>query len=304
MEQALGVRTRRKRSRLFLKQKIIGYAFLAPTIIMFAIFAVVPLVMGFYLAFAQADLRYVYGMVGFDNFIKALNYPLFTQSFVNVLVYTAMVVPMSIVLSLAAAVLINSKLKGVKIYRALYYIPSVAGVVAVAYVWSWIFRKDEGILNAILGWFSIKPLDWLGSQTYLPMFAVAIVSVWGGLGGNMLMFLAALKGVSPDIYEAAEVDGAGAWRKLMSITLPSIAPTMYFIVTMSLIGAFQMFDLVFIMIPEHAAKYTNTPVRMIYANGFNQSNGGLGSAMSIILFVVIMVCTFVTQRFMREDRTS
>ena len=256
---------RKHKRSLFFKQRLMGYIFLLPTVVLFLIFTVVPFIMAFYLSFFEYNLL----EVG----------------------------------ELLAAVLGNSELFGSKAMRIIFYLPCITGSIATAYVWRWMFDVDSGVFNGILGMFGLPESQWLSSRSYLVMVCVVMVSVWSGIGNNMLIFLAALKGVSPELYEAAKLDGANKMQTLWYITVPSIAPTMYFITTMSIIGAFQMFDLVYAMVPSNSMEWGRTPVVMIYEIGFTRFRGGLGTAMSIILFAVIMIVTFLFQRVAKEDKT-
>lgn len=292
-----------KGKNLFLKQHIMGYLFLAPTIVLFAIFTIVPLVMAFGIAFTEFNTSEILGFNGFENFVTAFTDMNFLKTFLNISIYAGLSIPIGIASALLAAVLVNSKLKGVKVFRVLFYIPAVTSGVAVAVVWKWMFNVEYGVFNGILSSIHLPTLKWLNSDSYLVMVCVVIVATWSGLGGNMLIFLASLKGISPEYYEAATVDGANGVQRLRYITIPSIAPTLYFVITMSIIGAFQLFDLVFIMVPDAAMTWARTPVVMIYEKGFTRFNGGLGTAMSLILFAVIMVFTFVFQSIMKEDKT-
>ena len=294
---------RKHKRSLFFKQRLMGYIFLLPTVVLFLIFTVVPFIMAFYLSFFEYNLLEVGEFVGFEYYSTAFSNTEFMKSFLNILIYAVMYVPSIIIVSLLAAVLGNSKLFGAKAMRIIFYLPCITGSIATAYVWRWMFDVDSGVFNGILGAFGLPESQWLSSRSYLVMVCIVMVSVWGGIGNNMLIFLAALKGVSPELYEAADLDGANKAQKLWYITVPSIAPTMYFITTMSIIGAFQMFDLVYAMVPSNSMEWGRTPVVMIYEIGFTRFRGGLGTAMSIILFAVIMVVTFLFQRVAKEDKT-
>lgn len=294
---------RKHKRSLFFKQRLMGYIFLLPTAVLFLIFTVVPFIMAFYLSFFEYNLLEVGESVRFEYYSTAFSNTEFMKSFLNILIYAVMYVPCIIVISLLAAVLGNSELFGSKAMRIIFYLPCITGSIATAYVWRWMFDVDSGVFNGILGMFGLPESQWLSSRSYLVMVCVVMVSVWSGIGNNMLIFLAALKGVSPELYEAANLDGASKVQKLWYITVPSIAPTMYFITTMSIIGAFQMFDLVYAMVPSNSMEWGRTPVVMIYEIGFTRFRGGLGTAMSIILFAVIMVVTFLFQRVAKEDKT-
>ena len=294
---------RKHKRSLFFKQRLMGYIFLLPTAVLFLIFTVVPFIMAFYLSFFEYNLLEVGESVGFEYYRTAFSNTEFMKSFLNILIYAVMYVPSIIIISLLAAVLGNSELFGSKAMRIIFYLPCITGSIATAYVWRWMFDVDSGVFNGILGMFGLPESQWLSSRSYLVMVCVVMVSVWSGIGNNMLIFLAALKGVSPELYEAAKLDGANKVQKLWYITVPSIAPTMYFITTMSIIGAFQMFDLVYAMVPSNSMEWGRTPVVMIYEIGFTRFRGGLGTAMSIILFAVIMIVTFLFQRVAKEDKT-
>ena len=294
---------RKHKRSLFFKQRLMGYIFLLPTVVLFLIFTVVPFIMAFYLSFFEYNLLEVGESVGFEYYRTAFSNTEFMKSFLNILIYAVMYVPSIIIISLLAAVLGNSELFGSKAMRIIFYLPCITGSIATAYVWRWMFDVESGVFNGILGMFGLPESQWLSSRSYLVMVCVVMVSVWSGIGNNMLIFLAALKGVSPELYEAAKLDGANKMQTLWYITVPSIAPTMYFITTMSIIGAFQMFDLVYAMVPSNSMEWGRTPVVMIYEIGFTRFRGGLGTAMSIILFAVIMIVTFLFQRVAKEDKT-
>ena len=294
---------RKHKRSLFFKQRLMGYVFLLPTAVLFLIFTVVPFIMAFYLSFFEYNLLEVGESVGFEYYSTAFSNTEFMKSFLNILIYAVMYVPSIIVISLLAAVLGNSELFGSKAMRIIFYLPCITGSIATAYVWRWMFDVESGVFNGILDMFGLPESQWLSSRSYLVMVCIVMVSVWSGIGNNMLIFLAALKGVSPELYEAAKLDGANKMQTLWYITVPSIAPTMYFITTMSIIGAFQMFDLVYAMVPGNSMEWGRTPVVMIYEIGFTRFRGGLGTAMSIILFAVIMIVTFLFQRVAKEDKT-
>lgn len=295
---------RKHKRSLFFKQRLMGYVFLLPTAVLFLIFTIVPFIMAFYLSFFEYNLLEVGEFVEFKYYSTAFSNTEFMKSFLNILIYAVMYVPSIIVISLLAAVLGNSELFGSKAMRIIFYLPCITGSIATAYVWRWMFDVESGVFNGILDMFGLPESQWLSSRSYLVMVCIVMVSVWSGIGNNMLIFLAALKGVSPELYEAANLDGANKVQKLWYITVPSIAPTMYFITTMSIIGAFQMFDLVYAMVSSNSLEWGRTPVVMIYEIGFTRFRGGLGTAMSIILFAVIMAVTFLFQRVAKEDKTT
>lgn len=278
------------------KQERLAYAFIVPALIMFVIFVMLPIIMAVYFSFcdySQLNLSLIQWAQPFyknyaDVFTNAALAP-FRESLLHVLYYAVLYVPMVVVVSLLFAVLVNQKIRGAQAFRIMYYIPSVTSGVAAAFVFQFIFSAaDYGLMNAVIGWFGGKPLEWLGTEG-LAMFCVALVNVWGGIGGNMIIYLAALQGVPPDIVEASKVDGANKWQTFFHITLPHIAKATFFIVMMSLIGAFQLYDQVSIMTGGGAG--TSTPVFQIYMVAFYDFNGGMANAMAVVLFLVIIVIT-------------
>ncbi len=295
------------KSKLKRKQAVWAWAMLSPTLILFTVFTVIPLIMAVYLSFTDFEL---FGTVSdalfvglhnykeiFDGSIKSTD---FWRSVKNVLLYVVMSVPLTVIGSFMMAVLVNTKLRGVKFFRFVYYLPAVTSGVATAFCWKWLLNYNYGLINELIVALGGERINWLSDYSYLPLFSIAIIATWGGLGGNMLIYLAALKGINPEMYEAASLDGAGPLRKILDITLPSVRPTTFFILTMSLIGAFQLFDTVWFVTGESV--FTQTPVLLIYNMAFRRFDAGFASAMSVVLFLIIMVVTFVTQRTVEEKQ--
>lgn len=280
------------------KQERLAYVFIVPALIMFVLFVLLPILMAVYFSFCDYDQRNL-SMIQWakpfyknyaDVFTSEALAP-FRESLLNVLYYVVLYVPMVVVISLLFAVLVNQKIKGKQAFRIMYYIPSVTSGVAAAFVFQFIFSAaDYGLMNVVIGWFGGKPLNWLGTEG-LAMFCIALVNVWGGIGGNMIIYLAALQGVPPDIVEASKVDGANKWQTFFHITLPHIGKATFFIVMMSIIGAFQLYDQVRIM--SGGGSGTSTPVFQIYMEAFDDFNGGMANAMAIVLFLVIIVVTAI-----------
>ncbi len=296
------------KSKLKRKEAVWAWTMLSPTLILFAVFTIIPLFMAVYLSFTDFEL---FGAIGDAEFTGLQNYKeifdgglkseSFWRSIGNVMLYVLMSVPLTVIGSFMMAVLVNSKLRGVKFFRFLYYLPAVTSGVATAFCWKWLLNYNNGLINEIIVSLGGDRVNWLSDYSYLPLFSIAIIATWGGLGGNMLIYLAALKGINPEMYEAASLDGAGGFRKIIDITLPSVRPTTFFILTMSLIGAFQLFDTVWFVTGESV--FTQTPVLLIYNMAFRRFDAGFASAMSVVLFFIIMVVTFITQRTMEEKQS-
>ncbi len=290
------MRRSKKVSQIQRQQERVGYLFILPAVLFFCVFTLLPVLMAFYFSFCDYSQRNLtkISWVGLANYIEIFTeegLSTFRESFGNILYYVAMYVPLVVAISLLFAVLVNQKIKGAKAFRILYYLPSVTSGVAAAFVFQFIFNAaDYGLMNQVMSWFGGKPLDWLGTEG-VAMACIAIVNVWGAIGGNMIIYLAALQGVPPDILEAAKVDGANKWQLFLHITLPQIAQATFFVVMMSMIGAFQLYDQVKIM--TGGGSGTATPVFQIYFMSFDSNRSGLANAMAIILFIVILVVTSI-----------
>ena len=288
-------------SKLRIREAIQGYVFLVPTLVLFTIFSGVTVLMGIFYAFtdmAPGNPETFHWT--FQNFKFIFEDKIYLHSILNVFIFALMSVPLTIISSLLVAALLNRKMKGIKVFRVLYYLPAVTSGIATAYIWKWLYNENYGLFNTIIQGLGGHGIKWVTAQNYFAMFCVAIVSAWTSLGGNVLVYLAGMRSISPELYEAADLDGATGFQKLVHITIPLLNPTTYFIMTMSLIGAFQLYDVV-AMIGAGENYYTQTPVMQI-TGAFRHTQGGMASAMSLVLFVVIMVATFITQGIVKERK--
>ena len=288
-------------SKLRIREAVQGYLFLVPTMVLFTVFSLVTVLMGIIYAFtdmAPGNPEIFHWTIA--NFKYIFQDKIYLHSILNVFIFALMSVPLTIISSLLVAALLNRNLKGIKVFRVLYYLPAVTSGIATAYIWKWLYNDNYGLLNTIIQGLGGHGIKWVSAQNYFAMFCIAIVSAWSGLGGNTLIYLAGMRSISPELYEAADLDGATGFQKLIHITIPLLNPTTYFIMTMSLIGAFQLYDVV-AMIGAGDNYYTQTPIMQI-TGAFRHGEGGMASAMSVVLFVVIMVVTFITQRVVKEKK--
>jgi multiple sugar transport system permease protein len=232
--------------------------------------------------------------IGFENFAEMLRAPDFWNALANTVLYT-LNVPIGMALSLGVALLMHRRLHALGFLRTLYFLPSVTSFVAIALVWMWIYHPSFGAANFALGLVGLPPLQWLNSaQT--AMMAVIIFSVWMGIGYQMVIFLAGLQGIPAELYEAARIDGAGAWRQFLHVTWPLLKPTTFFILVTSVIGSFQVFTSIYIMTAGGPVRSTDVIVYHIYQAAWEQLRMGYASAMSWVLFVIIMIATLVQFR--------
>ncbi len=225
-----------------------------------------------------------------DSFLKALN---------NTFRFSFIYVPLVIILSLFVAMLLNRKIRGVSLFRVIYFLPVISSAVSVGLVWLWIYSKDTGLLNYIVVALGGEPVRWLSAQNAL--FAVIIVNVWGAIGEGMIIFLAGLQSIPKDYYEAAQVDGATEWHLFRHITLPLITPSIFFQTIISTINAFQAFEFIYVLTRQgNNSSSTPTLVYSIYRDGFNYYRMGSASAQALVLAAIIFVLTLVYFQLQRR----
>jgi multiple sugar transport system permease protein len=230
--------------------------------------------------------------VGLKNFIDLFTQPAFLLALRNTLVFTVLYVPGTVVASLLAALLLNRRIIGVSIFRTLYFLPSITSAVAVSLIFSWLYAKDNGLLNYIITSTGGQPVNWLGTQNV--MMSVIIANIWGAVGEGMVIFLAGLQAIPREYYEAATVDGAGDWSKFIHITLPLITPSIFFQTLITTVNGFQAFEYIY-MLTRHGNGDSSIPVVVfsIYRNGFRWFNLGGASAQAMVLSAIIIVLMLV-----------
>jgi multiple sugar transport system permease protein len=280
-------------------EKIWIWIFLAPTLFGLLFGTLGPVLGAIGISFTDWDVITPPIFAGLDNYRKLVDDPTFSKALVNTLYYVGVMVPVSTVLSLFFAFLLNQKLRGVTWYRTAYFLPVVSSTVAVALVWSWIYAKDFGLLNFMLRQIGAEPVAWLSSTTWA-MPAVIIMAVWGNLGAGIIIFLAGLQAIPESYYEAAAIDGANSTNKFFRITIPLITPSLFFYFIITMISAFQAFESIYVMTRGGPVNSTTTMVYYIYRNGFRNFKMGYASSQAIVLFVVIMVLTLIYWRL--QDR--
>lgn len=288
----------------FRQSTITAYIFLAPAISAIFIFFFVPVIAAFIISFTDFDIYTLADFstlrfVGMKNYLKLFDDPLFFTALKNTFYFVIMAGPLSISVSLAAALLLNSKLVKYKaVFRLSYFIPVVTTLVAVAIVWRFIYHPRFGIINYILSLIGIAPVDWLGEpSTAMP--AIVLMSVWKNFGYNMIIFIAGLQNISEDLYEAASIEGANAWQKFKSITLPMLAPTTLFISIITIIGYFQLFAEPYIMTQGGPLNSTLSIVQFMYQEGFRWWNMGYSASIAFVLFFIIMIGTLIQLRIQK-----
>ena len=263
---------------------------LLPTIIGLIFGALGSIVATTGLSFLKWDLISPASWNGLDNLLGSFQDDLFLRSIRVTFTFSAMYVPGVIVFSLLVALLLNRQLRGVSIFRTLYFLPSVTSAIAVGLVWSWIYANDNGLLNRLLQSFGLEPVNWLSTRNALT--SIVIVNVWGAIGEGAVIFLAGLQAVPREYYEAAQVDGASEWQQFWRITLPLITPSIFFQAIITTTNAFQAFEYVYVLTRSaNGSSQIPTMVYSIWQNGFRWFNMGAASAQALVLAALIFAMT-------------
>jgi multiple sugar transport system permease protein len=284
-------RSRGLLSQLYAKHYFHAYLFIAPVILLFGLFRVLPSVQTLLFSFYKVELlqgRFTW--LGWENFTSLVEDEIFLQATFNTVVYVVAIVPASAGLALILAVLFNARLRGQALFRALYFAPMVTSTVAAAMVWWWLYNPQFGLFNVLLRLLHFPPQPWLmSSRTALA--SIIIFSIWKTVGYNMIIYLAGLQAIPPQFYEAAVIDGAGVLQQFRRITIPLLAPTTTFILIYNTILAFQVFDQVYILSGGGPANATNVVVLELYRQAFQRYNFGYAAAEAMVLFLIIMGIT-------------
>ena len=293
--QAVGAGAR-QRFRLTRRRRetLAALFFLSPWLIGFIVFLAGPMAASLGLSFTRYKIIQPPVWIGIDNYTRMMGDDLFYKSLRVTITYTALSVPLGITVALGIALLLNQTRFMSGVFRTVFYLPSVISGVAVAIVFAWIFNHRFGILNYFLSLIGIEGPPWLSHPRYV-LWAFVLMSLWG-IGTTAIIFLAALQGVPATLYEAAEIDGAGARRKFFSITLPMISPSILFVLIMGIIGTFQTFTQAYIMTGGGPANATLFYILYLYKNAFNWFEMGYASALAWVLFAIILVLTLIMLR--------
>ncbi|MEU7001181.1 sugar ABC transporter permease [Nonomuraea sp. NPDC046570] len=279
--------------------------FLAPQVVGLVVFLIVPLGLAVVLAFMQWGGIDEQKWVGFDNFATQLSDPMFGRAVWNTIKIALITVPVGLSLAVLIAVALNS-IKGSSFYRVLYFMPVVTSSVAVALIWQVILADGEnGVLNTSLRkWFGITAPDWLGSPEWV-IVSIAIVTIWSSLGLNVVIFMAGLQTIPPQVFEAARIDGASALQTFRRVTLPLLSPTIFFSTVVAVISSLQAFDLIYVLVDPKDNEGAQTIVFRVYELGFRDFEFGMSSAASILLLLLTLIVTLIQfaaqKRFVHYD---
>lgn len=273
---------------IFNNERFAGWVFILPALLGTLIFIVIPVICSFGLSFTKWDLLNPIRFVGLDNYKEIFSEALFFKIFWNTVVFAISTSVLGVIIPLILACILNSKIRGSEFYKTAYFLPFITPMIVIGVVWEWIFDPNIGLLNHILH----LHINWL-YDTHFAMPALIIVSVWKLIGYNMVIFLSSLSGISQSMFEAAKIDGATPFQTFKNVTIPLLSPSIFFVVIITAISSFQVFDLIYLMTQGGPLDSTNVLVYAIYKNAFEYFNVGKASAIAYVLFFIILILTLV-----------
>lgn len=275
-------------NNLLNKTEFASWIFILPALIGTLIFIVIPVICSFGLSFVKWDLLNPMEFVGFTNYKDIFSEQLFLKILFNTIIFALTTSIFGVIIPLILSCILNSKIRGSEFYKTAYFLPFITPMIVIGIVWEWIFDPNIGVLNQFLH----LHINWLYDPIWA-MPALIIVSVWKLIGYNMIIFLSALSGISNSLFEAAKIDGANSFQVFKNITVPMLSPTIFFVVIITAISSFQVFDLIYLMTEGGPLDSTNVLVYAIYKNAFEYFNIGKASAIAYVLFVIILVLTLI-----------
>lgn len=274
--------------KLLINKNSAAWIFILPAIIGTFIFIIIPVICSFSLSFTKWDLLNPVQFVGFKNYSELFHQALFWKILLNTIVFALSTSVFGVIIPLILAYVLNNKIRGSEFYKSAYFLPFITPMVVIGIIWSWIFDPNIGLLNQVLN----IHINWL-YDTKFAMPALIMVSVWKLIGYNMIIFLSSLSAISQSLFEAAKIDGANSFQIFKNITIPMLSPTIFFVVIITAISSFQVFDLIYLMTQGGPFDSTNVLVYSIYKEAFEYFNVGRASAIAYVLFVIILVLTLI-----------
>ncbi len=269
-------------------EKLAGWLFILPALVGTFIFIIIPVICSFALSFSKWDLLSPIEFVGLENYRLLFKEPLFYKILINTVVFAISTSVFGVIIPLILACILNSKIRGSEFFKTAYFLPFITPMIVVGVIWEWIFDPNIGFINYILN----IHINWLYDSNFA-MPALIIVSVWKLIGYNMIIFLGALSAISQNMFEAAKIDGANPIQTFIYVTVPLLSPSIFFVVIITAISSFQVFDLIYLMTQGGPLDSTNVLVYSIYKNAFEYFNVGKASAIAYVLFFIILVLTLI-----------
>ncbi|GIW61091.1 MAG: sugar ABC transporter permease [Patescibacteria group bacterium] len=301
IRDAAALHPSRKLSKLQIREIVLGYLYISPWLLGYLALTLGPLLVSFYLSFTHYSIITPPRFIGIENYVRAFTQDtLFWRSIGNTLYFVTISVPLSITISLFLALLLDQGLSGSKLFRTLFFLPTITPVVASVLLWKWLFQPDFGILNYLLSLIGIQGPRWLASPEWVKP-SLIIIHLWGTVGGSqMLIFLAGLQSIPSDLYEAAAIDGASGRKRLLYITLPLLTPSIFLNLILGIIAGFRVFTLAYIATEGGPAYSSLFYVLYLFFNAFKFMNMGYASAMAWILFIAVLALTAFQFRMSRR----
>jgi multiple sugar transport system permease protein len=278
--------------RIATSDHVVGWAFASPAVLLILIFGIVPIVWSAVLSFQKANLLAPPEWVGLANYRALPKDAFFKQSLVHAAIYTALFVPLSVTGGLLTAIALNRRLRGIRLYRTAVFVPVVVSTIATVIIFLWVFDPNFGLANWLLGKVGLGPYAFFTSSNGA-LYSIVAMTVWGWIGFDVIVYLAALQGIPRELVEAAEIDGAGTWGIFRNVTVPLLGPVTLFLVVWSTINALQLFDEVYLATNGGPGTATYVPVFYLYLQAFRLGHAGYAAAIAYVLFVVILVLTVV-----------
>lgn len=276
-------------------ESLAAWIFILPALLGTFIFIIIPVICSFGLSFTKWDLLNLVEFAGLQNYVEIFNEPLFGKILLNTVVFAVSTSILGVIIPLILAVILNSKIRGSEFYKTAYFLPFITPMIVIGIVWQWIFDPNIGLLNKLLH----IHINWL-YDTHWALPALIIVSVWKLIGYNMIIFLSSLSGISNSMFEAAKIDGAGHVKTFLYVTVPMLAPSIFFVIIITAISSFQIFDLIYLMTQGGPLDSTNVLVYAIYKNAFEYFNVGKASAIAYVLFVIILILTLIQWKLRKK----
>ncbi len=274
-----------------IREALWGYLFITPNFLIVLVFTIFPVFFSLYMSMTDWNILSQPNFIGMENYQKLLGDSVARVTFLNTFYFTVVSVPINVVLTLVLAVLLNQKLRGISFYRTAYYMPVITASVAVSLMFMWILASN-GLLNQLLGSVGLKPVKWL-TDAKIALNSVIGVTIWKGLGMNMIIFLAALQDIPNELLEAASIDGANRFQQFTRITVPLISPVIFFVTITGVIGSFQSFDLVYNMTGGGPGHATTVIGYYIWQQAFKYLHMGYGAALAYVVFIAILILTLI-----------
>lgn len=291
------------------KQNIAPYLFIGPAIIVLLLFAILPILIAFGISFTDMNLLGLadwanINFIGFDNFARLFQDKAFIQAIGNTFYYVIIGVPLAVLASFLVALALNYVSNWLSsVFRVIFYMPSITNIVAIAVVWGFLYNKEYGLFNFMLSLINVDAISWLDNPA-IAKLSLIMLAVWKSTGVSMLIFLAALQSIPKSYYEAADIDGANGWQKLINITLPSMSFATFFVIVTTLIGWLQFFEEPFVMTKGGPLGSTTSMALFIYQEGFQYSEFGYGAAASFVLFIIIILVTVLQFKLRKSEDKS